>query len=127
MYRIIVHRAFDRRGNRLHGKFVASLDGRQVCVSRQPLLDCARILIAEGADPKTPFATRHEGADFDALTSTVGTAAKWTVRENEIQSPTFVPWNAFPRDAVQSPVRFSGAPLPDTGQAAERIHEGSAR
>ena len=31
MYRIIVHRAFDRRGNRLHGKFVASLDGRQVC------------------------------------------------------------------------------------------------
>lgn len=123
MHRIIVQLAFDRRGNRQHGKFVvAILEDRRLRVSRQPLLDCARILIAEGADPKTPIATRHAGAAHDALISTVCGAALWTVRENENQSPTFVRWNAFPRDAVQSPVRFSGAPLPDTSQPAERIH-----
>ena len=50
----------------------------------------------EGVDPATPIATRHAGAGFDAMTSTVGAAAKWTVRENETQSPHFVRWEAFP-------------------------------
>jgi hypothetical protein len=82
MLRVILHPAFNRHGARLHGKFVVTLDGRQLCVSRQPLLDAARILIEEGVDPTTPIATRHAGADFDSMTSTVGAAAKWTVREN---------------------------------------------
>jgi hypothetical protein len=51
MLRIILHPAFDRHGKRLHGRSVATLDGRQLCVSRQPLLDSARILIVEGVDP----------------------------------------------------------------------------
>ena len=96
MLRVILHPAFNRHGARLHGKFAATLDGRQLCISRQPLLDAARVLINEGIDPTTPIATRHAGAGFDAMTSTVGTAAKWTVKENEIQSPHFVRWKAFP-------------------------------
>ena len=62
-----------------------------------------------GVDPATPIATRHAGAGFDAMTSTVGAAAKWTVRENEIQSPTFVRWEAFPASRVRRPcVKTSG-------------------
>ena len=113
MLRVILRPAFNRHGARLHGKFVVTLDGRQLCISRQPLLDAARVLINEGIDPTTPIATRHAGADFDAMTSTVGTAAKWTVKENEIQSPHFVRWEAFPASRVRpSRAKTSGRYLP---------------
>jgi hypothetical protein len=123
MLRVILCPAFNRRGARLHGKFVVTLDGRQLCISRQPLLDAARVLINEGVDPATPIATRHAGAGFDAMTSIVGTAAKWTVRENETEGPRFVRWKAFSRDAVEALVRFDEWPVPDTGDAAERISD----
>ena len=103
MLRVILRPAFNRRGERLHGRFVATLDGRQLCISRQPLLDAARVLIAEGIDPATPIATRHAGAGFDAMTSTVGTAAKWTVREDNTVSPTFVRWRPFPVETCSHP------------------------
>jgi hypothetical protein len=122
--RIILRPAFNRHGARLHGKFVATLDGRQLSISRQPLLDAARVLIKEGVDPATPIATQHARADFDAITSTVGTAAKWTVRENETRSPTFVRWNAFSRGDVESPARFGERPVPDTGCTVKRISDG---
>ena len=64
MLRVILRPAFNRHGARLHGKFVVTLDGRQLCISRQPLLDAARVLINEGIDPTTPIATRHAGAGF---------------------------------------------------------------
>ena len=121
MLRVILRPAFNGHGARLHGKFVITLDGRQLCISRQPLLDAARVLINEGIDPATPIATRHAGSGFDAMTSTVGTAAKWTVREDSTVSPTFVRWKAFSRDDVQSPMRFDERP--DTGDAAGRIFD----
>ena len=46
---------FDRQGVRRHGLFFADL-------SRLPLLDASRILLAKGV---SPIATRHAGADFD--------------------------------------------------------------
>ena len=49
---------FDRQGVRRHGLFFADL-------SRLPLLDASRILLAKGVSPETPIATRHAGADFD--------------------------------------------------------------
>ena len=115
--------AFDGQGVRRHGLFFADLDGRQLCISRQPLLDAARVLLAEGVDPETPIATRHAGADFDAMTSTVGAAAKWTVRENETQSPHFVRWEAFPACRVRSSMRQNERPVPDPVFDAERIHD----
>jgi hypothetical protein len=121
MHRIAIHPAFDRHGRRLHGKFVASLDGRQLCVSRQPLLDAARILLAEGADPADTVAMRHAGSDHDAMTATVGAAERLTVREGARRGPTFRRWKAFSRDHVQAPVRFDAPPLSDTGASAERI------
>ena len=123
MLRVILHPAFNRHGARLHGKFVVTLDGRQLCISRQPLLDAARVLINEGVDPATPIATRHAGAGFDAMTSTVGAAAKWTVKENEIQSPHFVRWEAFPASRVRPSMRQNERPVPDPVLDAERIHD----
>ena len=111
MLRVILRPAFNRHGARLHGKFVVTLDGRQLCISRQPLLDAARVLLADGVDPETPIATRHAGADFDAMTSTVGTAAKWTVKENETQSPHFVRWEAFPASRVGPSLRQNERPV----------------
>ena len=123
MIRIVISPAFDHRGHRLHGKFEARLDGRLICVSRQSLLESARILIAEGADPADIIAMRHAGSPHDAMTSTVGTAAKWTVREDSTVSPTFVRWKVFSHDDVQSPMRFGERPVPDPVFGAERIHD----
>ena len=123
MLRVILRPAFNRHGARLHGKFVVTLDGRQLCISRQPLLDAARVLLADGVDPETAIATRHAGAGFDAMTSTVGAAAKWTVKENEIQSPHFVRWEAFPASRVRPSLRQNERPVPDPVFDAERIHD----
>jgi hypothetical protein len=117
--RLILHPTFGSRGERLHGKFIASRDGRQLCVSRQPLLDAPRGLLAEGVDPKMPIVTRHAGADFDAMVSTVGEAAKWTVRENETTSP------AFAGHRGQPPMRQNGRPVPDpTSSAHSKLPDG---
>ena len=123
MLRVILRPAFNRRGERLHGRFVATLDGRQLCISRQPLLDAARVLIKEGIDPATPITTRHAGAGFDAMTSIVGAAARGTVRENEIQSPHFVRWEAFPASRVRPSLRQNERPVHGPVIDAERIHD----
>ena len=123
MLRVILRPAFNRHGARLHGKFVVTLDGRQLCISRQPLLDAARVLLADVVDPETSIATRHAGAGFDAMTSTVGAAAKWTVRENETQSPHFVRWEAFPASRVRLSMRFGERPVHNPVPDAERIHD----
>jgi hypothetical protein len=69
-----------RRGQLFDGAF----DGDPVIRrSPHPLLDIARALLAAGVDPTTPIAMRHAGANCDALTATVGAAAKLTVREGD--------------------------------------------
>ena len=113
-----------RTGKRVQGQFEARLDGKLICISHQPLLDGARVLLAENVDPATPIAMRHEGTAFDALRSTVGAAAKLTV--GRTGSDQVAPWKPFPRSAVGAPMRFSGSAVPDTGQPVERIHAGSA-
>jgi hypothetical protein len=73
--------------------FEASLAGRVLGVSRQPLLDAARVLLAEGHDPHTILAMRHAGSDTIALSAKLGAAAKLTVDEG---SPYFRAWRAMP-------------------------------
>jgi hypothetical protein len=87
--------------------------GRQV-VSRstQPFLDGARVLLGEGADPDSRYAMRHDGSDIDALVSTIGYAARWTIEEGE--SPPrlrrHVPYDAMSRSRERPPMRFNEAP-----------------
>jgi hypothetical protein len=45
-----------------------------------PFIDAARVLEGEGVDPATRIVMRHEGKDYDALTSTVGIAAGLDVK-----------------------------------------------
>ena len=120
---LILRPAFNRHGARLHGKFVVTLDGRQLCISQQPLLDAARILLTEGVSPEIPIATRHAGTGFNAMTSTAGAAAKWTVRENEAQSPHFVRWEAFPASRVPLSMRQNERPVPDPVFDVERLRD----
>jgi hypothetical protein len=66
------------------GRYAAVLpDGRVLVQSRQPFYDGARKLLAEGVPPDTVLEARHKGSSVVALRSTVGEAAKWTVRERD--------------------------------------------
>jgi hypothetical protein len=95
-------RAYSNRGQ----LFDAAIDDTIVVRrSTQPFLDGCRTLIAAGADPDTPVAMRHAGSDHDALTSTVGAAAKLTVEEGD-RAPYFRQWEPSPRAAVNPPSDF---------------------
>jgi len=89
---IVIEETSQRRG-----KFSAHLlDGRKLLSSsRQPLLDAARVLLAQGIPPETPLAMQHKGSATIAMTSTVGEAAKLTV-EQEPGGPRFRKWRPFP-------------------------------
>ena len=69
------------------GSYDALHEGRRLCISRQPLLDAARTLLAEGADPKARIVMRRKGSD--CLSSTIGAAAKLTVEDNTVGKPIF--------------------------------------
>jgi hypothetical protein len=78
-------RACSGRGQLFDGLF----EGRLIITrSSQPLLDRARALLAKGIDPRTRILMRHVGADADALRSTVGRAAKLSIREGD-DAPRF--------------------------------------
>jgi hypothetical protein len=66
-----------------------------ICTSRQPLLDAARVLLAEGVVPDTLIEMRHAGADHVALRAKVAAAAKLRVLEGERDTVRFAPWSAF--------------------------------
>jgi hypothetical protein len=81
-------RACSGRGQLFDGLF----EGRLIITrSSQPLLDRARALLAKGIDPRTRILMRHVGADADALRSTVGRAAKLSIREGD-DAPRFKDW-----------------------------------
>jgi hypothetical protein len=71
-------RAYSTRGP----LFDATVSGRLI-VSRstQPLLDGCRVLLAEGIEPRSRIGMRHAGSETDAMVTTVGSAARLTVRE----------------------------------------------
>jgi hypothetical protein len=76
MIRITFRRACDRSGNRLRGRFVAIFGEQQVCVSANPFQAAASGLIYAGN--ALALAGRLGEANFDAMSSTIGEAAKWT-------------------------------------------------
>jgi hypothetical protein len=92
------------------GRFEARHGERIILVSsRQPLLDAARVFLAAGVPPDTRIAMRHAGADHDALSSTIGAAAKLTVRETPTDGPRLTrhePYESGISRKGPSPVRF---------------------
>jgi hypothetical protein len=99
-------RPADRRG-----MFTATLAGRVLCTSRQPLLDAARALLEEGASPDDMLVMRRENGTI-SLRSRIGVAAGLTVTENCRDGvPRFRSYRAHGL-AVAPPMRsFTGAGL----------------
>jgi len=76
-----------------HGRFSARFDGRVlVASSRQPFLDAARVLLAEGRDPSIILTMRHAGNPTECLRARLGVAAGLTVRDEDGRPPRFARW-----------------------------------
>jgi hypothetical protein len=74
------------------GLFEARLGDRLLCMSRQPFLTAARVLVSEGHDPDSVLVMRHTGSNADALSAKLGVAARLTVNETK---PAFERWKSF--------------------------------
>jgi hypothetical protein len=71
------------------GRFAAWLNGRRLCVSRQPFVDSARILIGEGHGLDAILEMRRHSAPSWDMRATVGMAAQLDVAETPY-GPKFV-------------------------------------
>jgi hypothetical protein len=79
---LVVSPALDAEGARTRGTFDGAVDGRVVvCASRQPFLDAARALLAEGLDAAATMVMRHAGSNTDSLRGPIGKAARLDVKE----------------------------------------------
>ncbi len=113
-----------------HYRFEARLEGndRILCVSHQPFVDAARVLVDQGYDPTEILEMRHEGSPTIALTAQLGAAAKVIVEENANGGPRFVqhvPWSSDPALKQAAACRTYGATrrsrsgaIQDTGPAS---------
>jgi hypothetical protein len=69
--------------------------------SRQPLLDSARYWIRASADPAATIITAWSSGNGEwVLRSTVGHAAKLTVRDNCRGTPTFQEYEPWPQGSL---------------------------
>jgi hypothetical protein len=66
------------------GVFEARLDSEPdvLCVSREPLFDAARVLMALGHDPRSILRMRHFGKSEVALTARLSVAASLTIEQS---------------------------------------------
>jgi len=69
-------------------------------LSRQPLSDASRQLIAQGVDPQTAVGRFREGREQPDLTSTVGAAANLTVSDPDNRRIHFAPFRLW-RDRIE--------------------------
>jgi hypothetical protein len=96
------------------GSYRASLDGKTLCISRQPFFTAARELIARGFAPDAQLAMCWRGSSADALRGRLGLAAGLTVSESERGGPRIVPHRAdarFPCRSASQEARFASAGL----------------
>ena len=76
------------------GQFEAYYGERLLCTSRQPFLDAARVLLAEGADPSATLVMMR--GDTVSLRGPIGRAAKLSVSEaTNDGKPRFVSYRPF--------------------------------
>jgi hypothetical protein len=102
--------AFDPEGRRLPGRFDAAVDGEIIASARrQPLLDGAKALQAEGADPQPTIILKH--SEIECLRARLGTAAKLSVADRDRGRP-FERWRPMP---LSSAVEAQNAPERQNG------------
>jgi hypothetical protein len=85
------------------GRFTARLESTGeliVASTRQPLVDGARVLLAQGFDPDTPLTMRHQGSAHDSFQPLpIGQWAGWTYEESGTKPLRRVRWMPFPTAA----------------------------
>jgi hypothetical protein len=113
---ILIEAAKRANGERLPGRFRATLDDGTCLVesSTVPFCASARKLVELGYDPALPLMMRHRGSQHDALVSTIGTAAGLTVDES---TTSFHKWRPPPQWNAENPGRKS-PPVSETDEAA---------
>ena len=102
------------------GRFEAHHAARVLCVSREPLLEAARRLLAEGFPPGAVLGLRHTGQPDFAFRSRLARAAALTVRDGADGVPRFRRWKASPYGRVSPPMRFL---VPLASQKTGGAHE----
>ena len=81
-----------------HGSFAVSLDDGRSLTSRQPLLDTARTLLADGEKPNAILEMRWAtNPGTCAASCRIGPAGKLSVRENRQAGPVFARYEPFKR------------------------------
>jgi len=80
------------------GVFVASFEGKTLCISRTPLADGARVLLKMGFPPATLVTMRHDGSAHDSFVPE--TLANWAARAyvETAHGPRIIAWEPFPED-----------------------------
>jgi hypothetical protein len=106
-----------RKPDQEPGYYEAEFEGRPLCTSTQPFLDGARKLLEMGYPPESEVVMQHRGAAEWSLKSTVGFAAKLTIRENANIGPDFRPWKPRNFVSLTPPIDFNE-------DAAPTLHEG---
>ena len=85
------------------GRFLGYVGDELLVTSRQPFLDGARVLLARGYDPVTPYHMRHANSDvLSFVTTTIGHAAGLSVsdtRTNRFQK--FEPFEWATKEAAE--------------------------
>jgi hypothetical protein len=87
-----------------HVRFAAMVEGSSefVCLSRQPLVDGARELLARGYDPTTLLTMRHADRPYDSFEpQPISEWAKWTYSEGRKAKLARVRW--MPRPDIGRP------------------------
>jgi hypothetical protein len=108
-------------------KFSASLDGgpELVPASATPFLAGCRKLLDLGYDPRQRVVMRHLGADYDALSATIGAAANLTVQDDG--APRFRPWKPFLARDGSPPIAQRAAPATQDAHSTLATPEASHR
>jgi hypothetical protein len=109
------------------GAFSADLEtgGALVAITRQPLVDGARELLACGFDPAALLTMRMEGKAYDSFQALpIGQWAKWTYTEGENTPLRCARW--MPRPAVGDRQNSGSEPsmAPEGQERENRFHGG---
>jgi hypothetical protein len=81
-----------------NGRYSARLGERLLLASaRCPLLESARLLLAEGVAPETVLEMQHSGSPIVAMRGRLGELAALTVVENKNEGPVFRKFVPFDR------------------------------
>jgi hypothetical protein len=102
------------------GRYKAMLADGTVLLksSRQPFLDGARALLAQGIDPETVLVMARRGTGSESLRARVGDAAKLAVREDDRVGPRFVKWKPYPQSPADEKNAWATAPRTRLGGLA---------